>query len=524
MFDLLIKGGRVYDGTGSPWSYADVAVEGGKIAAVGPLAWSRAARVIDAGGLAVSPGFIDIHSHSDTVFLANPKADSKVRQGVTLEVAGNCGSSVAPVTEKSLERTQENTRGEAEVTWRTMGQYFDALERSGVTTNLACLVGHGQIRASVMGYDRRPPTPAELEAMKKLVAEAMDDGAIGISSGLIYPPSSYAETDELIDLARVAASRHGLYFTHMRNENVDLLKSVAEAIEVGEKAGLPVQIAHHKASGEKAWGLVKQSLPMIDEARARGVDVTADQYPYIASSTGLTSIIPGWAHEGGRPAILARLKDPATRARLKTEVTANRGGTWDKLVVSKVNTEANKPFEGKSIAEIATALGKEPCDAAFDLLVEEECDVGQISFGMCEEDVMMVMRHPFIMPGSDGSSLANYGVLAEGKPHPRNYGTFARVLGKYVREEHNLRLEEAVRKMTSLPAWRLRLWDRGILRPGNWADVTVFDPATVRDVSDFADPHRYAAGIAFVLVNGRVVVDNGSRTDVVAGKVLRMKR
>jgi N-acyl-D-amino-acid deacylase len=524
MFDILIRGGRVYDGTGAPWFHAGVAVQGGKIAAIGPIAASEARRVIDAGGLAVSPGFIDIHSHSDTVFLANPKADSKVRQGVTLEVAGNCGSSVAPVTEKSLERTQQNTRGEAEVTWRTMGEYFDALDRSGVTTNVACLVGHGQVRTGVMEYDRRPPTAAELDAMKKLVAQAMDDGAVGISSGLIYPPSSYAETDELVELAGVVAAKHGLYFTHMRNENVELLKSVAEATEVGEKAGLPVQIAHHKASGQKAWGLVKQSLAMIDEARMRGVDVTADQYPYIASSTGLTSIIPGWAHEGGRPAILARLKDAETRSRLKIEVTVGRGDTWEKLIVSKVTTEKNKRFEGKSVAEIAAILGKEPCDAAFDLLIEEDCEVGQISFGMCEEDVMTVMRHPFIMPGSDGSSLADHGVLGEGKPHPRNYGTFARVLGKYVREEHNLRLEEAIRKMTSLPAWRLGLWDRGILRPGNCADITIFDPATVKDVSDFPDPHRYAAGIPYVLVNGQVVVEHGSRTDAVAGKVLRMRK
>lgn len=525
MYDILIKNGKIYDGTGAPWFYADVAIKDGRIAALGPLENASTRRVIDAAGMAVSPGFIDIHSHSDSVFLINPLADSKVKQGVTLEVAGNCGASLAPLTAKSRSRAAAAFAEEGiEPTWTTMGEYFDAIEKNGTSVNFACLVGHGTVRAGVMGYDHRPPTDDELQEMKALVASAMDDGAIGMSSGLIYPPSSYADTQELIELCKVVAEKRGIYFTHMRNENVRLLESVDEAIRVGREAGVPVQISHHKASGRGAWGLVKQSLKMIDEARKNGVDVTADQYPYIASSTSLTSIIPGWAHEGGRDALIARLTDPQTRAKLKAEVSKNMAGEWEKLVVSKVASEKNKQYEGMHVAAIAAARGQDPCDAAFDLLIEENGEVGQIRFGMCEEDVKTVMKHPLVMVGSDGSSLASYGTLGRGKPHPRNYGTFARVLGKYVRDEGVITLEEALRKMTSLPAWRLGLWDRGILRPGMWADVTVFDPATVKDTSDFGDQHKYAAGIPYVLVNGQVVVDNGEHTGITPGKVLRRGR
>jgi N-acyl-D-amino-acid deacylase len=522
VYDILIKNGKVFDGTGTPWTWANVAIEGGKIVAVGPLKGAKAKQVIDAEGKAVSPGFIDIHSHSDCVFLVNPKADSKVKQGVTLEIAGNCGSSVAPLTEKTKKRAELELEDGVPLTWTTFGEYLDAMQKASPTINWACLVGHGTIRSGVMDFDRRPPTKTELTAMKKLLAQAMDDGAFGMSSGLIYPPSSYADTAELVELAKVLHDKHGLYFTHMRNEADGLLESVNEAITVGREADVPVQIAHHKAVGEPNWGTVKKSLAMIDEARKSGVDVTADQYPYIASSTGLTSIIPGWAHEGGRPALLARLKDPATRLRLRDEVQKNyTGGGWGRIRVARVNTPENKKYEGMDIEAIAKLRGQEPVDAAFDLLIEENCDVGQIKFGMCEEDVKTVMQHPYIMPGSDGSSLATTGVLSKGKPHPRNYGTFVRVLGKYVREDKVLRLEEAIRKMTSLPAWRLGITDRGILRPCMWADIAIFDPETVIDVSDFTDPHRYPVGVSHVIVNGQLVVKNGEHTGKTPGMVLR---
>lgn len=521
MYDILIKNGKIYDGTGAPWFYGDVAVKDGKICAIGSLSDKEAARVIDATGLAVSPGFIDVHSHSDMSFLVNPLADSKVKQGVTLEVAGNCGSSVAPLTDKTKKMSKALLEEDMPPTWTTMGEYFAALENRGMCINFACLVGHGTVRAGVMGFDQRPPTEQELEQMKQLVSQAMDDGAIGMSTGLIYPPSSYAQADEITELARVVRAKNGIYFTHMRNEGDRLIESMVETIEVGRATGVPVQISHHKVGGERNWGMIKQSLEMMVDARKEGIDVTADQYPYIASSTSLTSIIPDWAHEGGREALLARLVDPETRARIKQQVNKSMSVGWDKLVVSSVKSEHNKRFEGMDVQAISEIMGKEPSDAAFDLLIEEKGEVGQIRFGMCEEDVKTVMKHPLVMIGSDGSSLANYGKLHKGKPHPRNYGTFPRVLGKYAREEGVLSLEEALRKMTSMPAVRLGLWDRGSLRTGFWADITVFDPQTVIDVSDFADPHRYAAGIPYVLVNGQVVVDNGAHTGLTPGKVLR---
>jgi N-acyl-D-amino-acid deacylase len=521
LYDILIKNGRVYDGTGAPWFYGDIAVKDGKIVKIGNLTTDTAKKVIDAAGLAVSPGFIDIHSHSDMSFIINPLADSKVKQGVTTEVTGNCGSSVAPLTEMAKQYGKQLTDEDIDVTWSTMAEYFDALEEKGLSINVAGLMGHGTIRAGVMGFDRRPPTDAELDAMKALIAQAMDDGAVGMSTGLIYPPSSYADTAEIIELAKVVSEKNGLYFTHMRNEADALLESVKETIEIGRQACIPVQIAHHKTVGERNWGKVKQSLEMIVEARKQGVDVTLDQYPYIASSTSLTSIIPGWAHEGGRDALVDRLKQPETRARLKKEVSERMGDGWVRYVISRVSKQHNKRFEGMDLAAVAKTEQKDPCDAAFDLLVDEDGNVGQIKFGMTEEDVETVMKHPLVMIGSDGSSLADYGELGEGKPHPRNYGTFPRVLGKYSRQRGVLPLEEALRKMTSMPATRLGLWDRGVLRVGAWADITVFDPDTVEDVSDFQDPHKYARGIPYVIVNGALVVNEGAHTKVTPGRVLR---
>jgi N-acyl-D-amino-acid deacylase len=526
MYDILITKGRLYDGTGAPWFEADVAVENGKIVGVGKALSGHARAVIDASGLAVAPGFIDIHTHSDSVFLANPGADSKVRQGVTFEVGGNCGGSVAPLTARTRESEKESlAESGVELTWSSMAEYFQVLEKNGMPVNFACLAGHGTIRQGVMGFDQRPPTADELGEMKRLVAGAMDDGALGMSTGLIYAPGSYADTPEIIELARVVAQKNGLYFTHMRNERDHLLDSVRETIEIGKTAGLPIQIAHHKVSNREHWGEVKQSLAMLEQARADGVDVTCDQYPYTASSTSLNTILPGWAHEGGREAMLARLLDPATREALKAVVCdeQERAAGWDRLIISKVQTEANKRFEGMSIAEVAALRGSNPCDTALDLLIEERCSVSHLRVAMCDEDVETVMKSRLVMVGSDGSSLADYGVLRRGKPHPRNFGAFVRVLGKYVREKHVLTLEDAIRKMTSLPAWRLGLWDRGVLRPGVWADITVFDPDKVDDVADFNEPFRYATGVNYVLVNGQITVDSGQYTGKKAGRVLRRR-
>jgi len=501
-----------------------VGISGGRIEAIGNLEGAAAVQVIEARGLAVAPGFIDMHTHSDWPLLANPEAHSKVRQGVTTEIIGHCGASAAPLTPADWDEIRTRfARYQMDQQWSTLQEYMEILEARGIAVNVGVLVGHGNVRRCVMGYELRRPTAEELARMKELVREAMEAGAFGLSSGLIYPPSAYADTAELIELSRVVAEYGGIYFTHMRNESEGLLESVRETLEIGRGAGVGVQISHHKAVGKNAWGLVQQSLELIEQARSEGIDVTCDQYPYVATSTTLTSVIPKWAHEGGREKLLQRLQDPETRRKLCAEMTAQRQRVsgWEDIVVSRVASEQNQSCVGRSIAEIAAERGVDPCDAVFDLLVEEKLDVGQVHFCLSEDDVKTVMAHPTVMIGSDGSALAAEGPLASGKPHPRSYGTFARVLGKYVREEKTLRLEEAVRKMTSLPASKLGLFDRGILRPGMMADITIFDPATVADRATFTEPHQYAAGIHHVFVNGVQVVAEGEHTGARPGRILR---
>lgn len=523
MFDLLIKGGKVYDGTGAPWTMADVGVIGGRIAAIGDLRGARAIKTIDAEGLCVSPGFIDIHSHSDLAVLVNSRAESKIRQGVTTEVVGQCGSSPAPLTERSMELGRQMAKEYGlEITWNDMAGYIQAVTDNGTSINIVPVVGHGAVRAAVMGMERRAPTHEELGQMMQLVDQAMQDGARGFSTGLIYPPSSYADVDEISALAGVVARHDGIYMTHMRNESEGLMESIEETLEVGRRAGVRVQISHHKAVGRPNWGLPAQSLPRMEAARREGIDVTADQYPYIASSTGLSSVIPAWAHEGGNAKMLERMRDPETAKRIRAEIAESqekRGGSWEDLFVASVSVEADRQWEGKNIQQIADARGVDPITVVFDLLLSGQY-VGQIRFGMSEEDVKTIMRHPLVMTGSDGSCLAPYGPLGRGKPHPRNYGTFVRVLGKYVREEGNMELAEALRKMTSLPASRMRLVDRGILRPGMAADITVFNAETVGERATFLDPHQYAAGIEYVIVNGKATVWQGEHTGAAGGRVL----
>jgi len=525
MSEFIVKNVRIVDGTGAPWFYGEVAVKDGVIVKVGEKADWDAATVIDGGGLVLAPGFIDSHSHSDTPWFVDNRGESKIRQGVTTEVTGQCGMSAAPVTEKrrGTQVTVETEEG-VPVTWSTFAEYLSALEKAGVGLNIVPLVGHGALRSSAMRYDNRPPTGEELAAMKELLVEAMEAGAFGYSSGLIYPPSSYADTEELIELAKVLRPYKGVYATHMRNEGTGLLESVQEAIRIGREAGVSVQISHHKASGEKAWGLVKQSLPMIEQARKEGVDVTCDQYPYIASATSLTSIIPGWAHEGGPKALLARLQDPEVSKGLKETVSKNmEGGGWSRYLITGVKSEKNSFAQGKRIPEIAAIWGIPEVEAAWRLLIEEELEVGQARFGMCEEDVKMVMAHPVVMIGSDSSCMAVDGPLAKGHPHPRTFGTFPRVLGHYCRDEKVFPLETAVYKMTGMPAWRLRLWDRGLVRPGMKADLVLFDPDTIIDTATFEAPLQYPKGIEKVWVNGALVVEDGKHTGRIAGQVLRRR-
>lgn len=521
MYDLLFKNARVFDGTGSPWFRADVAVEGKRIVAVGKLGAAQARRAIDAGELALAPGFIDAHSHSDSSILVNPGAESKIRQGVTTEVVGQCGASAAPLVERALE-TNEKEPGEEEldICWGGMAQYMDAVDRTGVAVNIAPLIGHGQIRRCVMSYDRRPPTAAELAAMEKLVAESMEAGAFGMTTGLIYPPGCYGDTDEVVALAKVVANYSGVYMSHIRNEEAGLLDAVAEAIDIGRRAGLPVQISHHKACDAANWGRVKESLEMIEAARREGIDVTADQYPYVATSTGLSSIIPDWAHEGGPQALVARLSDAATRAGLRAEVDEYQTARgWDKIYIAAAR--GHKEFEGKNVVEIGQMTGKAPVDAAFDLIIATGATVGMVRFAMCEADVAMVMRYTGTMIGSDSSAISP---ARGGKPHPRAYGTFPRVLGHYVRELKVLTLADAIRKMTGLPAWRLGLWDRGLLRPGYAADLVLFNPETIADQATFANPHQFPVGIKAAVVNGQITVEDGQQGSTKAGVCLRKGR
>jgi N-acyl-D-amino-acid deacylase len=521
---ILIRNGRISDGTGNPWYRGDVLVEAGRIAAVGRCLRSSAERIIDADGLVVAPGFIDIHSHSDTALLVSPWAESKIRQGVTTEVVGNCGESLAPLAGEAVsEAAAELEELGVELKWRSLGEYLNCLEERGTAVNVAALVGHGTLRKSVVGYRNRVPTEAELGQMREMLAMAMSEGAFGLSTGLIYAPGSYAKTDELIAMAAILPEYGGIYASHIRNEGKDLLAAVDEAIRIGREAGVPVQISHHKASSDIVWGKVKETCRMIEAARAGGLDVTADQYPYIATSTTLTALLPDWAHDGGQSALLARLRDSQLRAQLVDGIRSKRWhrDNWEQIVIASVGSETNKKLEGKNLLEIAGLWDTTGPEVIIDLLAAEEGNVSMVVFAMCEEDVRYVMQQHFVMVGSDGSCLAPEGSLGQGKPHPRHYGTFPRVLGHYARNEAVITLEDAVRKMTSLPARRLGITDRGVLMPGMRADITIFDPATVIDTATFDDPHHYPDGVEYVIVNGQIGVEKGENKRIPAGQILR---
>jgi N-acyl-D-amino-acid deacylase len=521
-FDLVLQGGQVVDGSGAPAYRADVGVRGGRIAAIGDLAGAETATRLDVTGCVVAPGFIDPHTHSDLTLLVDPEAHSKVRQGVTTEVIGNCGSSPAPLVGPYADEIRARAAGPAGALawdWRTFGDYLDRLRAARPAVNVVPLAGHVTLRIAAMGMENRPPRPEELARMQDLLAEALDAGAFGMSSGLMTPPSSYADTEELVALAGTLRRHRALYFSHIRGEGTTLFRATAEAIEIGERAGVPVQIAHHKAAFRPNWGRMPYVTRLSEWAVDRGVDVQFDVYPYTAGSAGLTQLLPDWAHEGGRQDMLGRLRDPATRARLREEILAF-GREWDKTYVTTVQSEAKRHLEGKTLAEIGELRQREPVEALFDLLLEEDGRASMLHFIMDEADVEHVIKHPLSMIGSDGSSLRADGPLSRGKPHPRSYGCFPRVLARYVREKRLLTLEQAVRKMTGAPAARLGLRSKGLLRWGMDADIVVFDPATVRDTATYADPHQYPEGIRYVVVNGVLTVRDGRHTGARAGRVL----
>ncbi len=521
-FDLVIKNGMIIDGFSDDPFQGDVGISGERIVAVGEIRSARAKVTMDASGRVVTPGFIDIHTHSGTELLVNPKGESKIRQGVTTELTGNCGGSDFP-------REREPSAGEKrlaeklglEFDWTDLEGYRLRLLREGIGLNHATLIGQGTVRSYVMGEGRRPPVPEELDRMKRIIAEAMEQGAFGLSSGLEYTPSGFADIRELIALCRVAASYGGFYATHIRSEDTAAIEAVAEAVAIAETAGLPLQISHFKVCGTTNWWKMPMMFDLIERAKERGVEATADAYPYLAYNTGLSVNFPQWALDGGDEAFVERLKSSETRRRMRPEVMEKLEGTpWENILLVELESEENKRLIGQTVGQAAAAENKEPYAFACDLLIQEGGDVSIIGFGMSEENTVRVLKHPQVMVASDGSALAPYGPLSSGIPHPRNYGTYPRFLGHYVREKKILTLPEAVKKVSSLPAAKLGLKDRGIIREGAFADLVVFDAGRIMDQATFIDPERYPEGIDYVLVNGRVVIDHERHTGALPGKFL----
>ena len=529
-YDVIIRGGHVIDGAGNPWIKADVGIREGRIVRIGHLDSEQALRVIDATGQVVTPGFIDMHTHSEYPLLYDGNAQSKIRQGVTTEVVGEA-TSPGPIEGPAVGQAKEILRRyNLDLTWNTLDGYFQRLSKAGTSVNVASYVSSCQVRYDVIGYENRPPSGEELEKMRQLVASTMEQGAFGLTNA-IEATCGYAKTDELIELAKVVSRYGGIYATHVRGEGDTILGSVREAIEIGEKANVPVEIFHLKVAGKNNWGRMPEVVALIETAPARGVDINANQYPYIAANHPMLPLLPPWALEGGVDKTMERLRDPQLRSRMKRDIEngmrgwddnkVQQSGGWQGVVIGGMQTEKNAALAGKTLEELGTIRGKDPANAFFDLLIEEHGQVMCILFMMNEKDVQTALREPWLDIASDGSSLSSEGLLAAGHPHPRNYGTFPRILGHYVRDEKVLTLEDAVRRMTSLSAQRLGLKDRGLLREGYWADVVVFDPNRITDRATFSSPKQYPDGINYVLVNGHVVIDRGNHTGERPGVVLR---
>jgi N-acyl-D-amino-acid deacylase len=530
VLDFLIRGGHVIDGAGNPWYAADVGIAGGRIAAVGRLGGEPAARTIEADGLFVCPGFVDMHTHSDLQLLANPPHEAKVHQGVTLEVLGQDGLSYAPVTDEVLEQLRGQLAGwnddppGFDWSWRSVGEYLDRLDGDGIAVNAAYLAPHGTIRMCAMGYDDRPPTDDELAHMKRLLAEALEDGAVGLSTGLTYTPGMYADDDELVALLDVVRERGGFYAPHHRNYGRRALEAYAACIEVSRRAGVPLHFAHAHLGYAVNKGRAPELLALIDAAREDGVEVTLDTYPYLAGSTYLHAFLPSWMHVGGSGATIERLRDPELRERLRVEIEEEGSDgfheipmDWSIVVISGARHAENRRYIGLSVGDAASLADARPIDFFCDLLADEELGVSCVSHSGNEENVRMTMTHAAHTVGSDG-------ILVGERPHPRSYGTFPRYFAVYVKELGILTWEQAVRKMTSLSAQRLGFPDRGLIRPGMAADVTCIDPETVRDTATYEDPRRLPEGIPYVIVNGVVVVDDGRHTGALAGRALRASR
>jgi len=531
-FDVLITGGRLLDGTGAPWFEGDVGIVGDEIREIGRLAARTATTRIDARGTYVAPGFIDMLGQSELNVLADGRAASKITQGITTEITGE-GSSIAPLNDRLAAEARPSFAAlKVELDFRTLGEYFTRLEtRSRTAINVGTFVGAGGLRAYVIGDQQRAATPQELEQMKTLVRQAMDEGALGLSTSLQYVPDRFASTDEIVELAKVAAEYGGRYLTHQRSESNRIIDSLNEAFTVAEQAHIPTEIWHLKTAYRANWGRMPEVLKHIEAARARGLDVTANMYPYDRASNGLDACLPLWVRDGGTEAMIARLKDPAQRERIKRDMEAPNPADWENqwygsggasgVLLSSVLDPSLRKWEGKTLEEIGREMGKDPRDAAMDLVIADRAEASVIISIMREDDVRAALAHPMIAIGTDSGARAEDGPLSVSKSHPRAWGSFTKILGTYVRDEKLVPLEEAVRRFTSRPATRMGITDRGILRPGFKADITIFDLATVRDRSTFTDPNHYSEGIRHVLVNGQPVVSDGRITDARPGQVVR---
>src|SRR6266705_2819449 len=529
-FDLVITNAHIIDGTGSPWYSGDIGISNGKITAIGNLSETARKRTIDAREMIVAPGFIDMLGQSETTILVDPRLPSKIYQGITTEITGE-GGSAAPLND-SIIQNDRPSYAHYHVTpdWRTLRQYFSRLEKQGMGINLASYVGATQVRRMVLGDDDKQPTSEQLDQMKELVRQGMRDGAVGVSTSLEYAPAPYAKTDELIALAGEASKFGGIYATHMRNESDAVLTAIDEALRIGGEAHIPVEIWHIKVAGKENWGRMPEVVAKINAARAQGMDITADTYAYTAWFNSMSAFIPAWAHDGGDAKLIERLKDPATRARIRKDMLTP-SKEWDNewmeipgpeaVMICVVQNPKLLPMQGKRLSEVAKMWNKGPMDALFDLLIEDNAFTSVAVFGMSEPDVVLALQQPWVAIDNDSSGASPEGILGQEHPHPRAYGTFPRILRKYVREEKKLALEDAIRKFSALPAQRMRLTDRGVLKEGMWADVVIFDPTTVRDLADFENPNRLSQGMEYVLVNGVPVIEEGKMTGALPGKVLR---
>ncbi len=529
-YDLIIRNGRIVDGTGSPWYGADIAIRDGHIAAIGHLDSAAAAQAIDAAGMVVAPGFIDMLGQSEGSILVNPHLPSKIYQGITTEITGE-GGSAAPLTDAIRAADRGGYEHyKIDPSWNTFREFFARLEKQGMGINLASYVGATQVRRAVIGDGDRAPTPAELDRMKALVRDAMRDGAVGVSTSLQYAPAPYATTEELIALASEGARLGGIYATHMRNEADAIIPALDEAIRIGREAHVPVEIWHLKAAGRQNWGRMPEIVAHIDQARRSGIEIGADTYAYTAWSNSFSAFIPPWAHDGGDAKLIERLKDPATRARVRKEMQTP-STVWDDewneiagpeaILLSVVQNPKLLSLQGQTIAEIAKLWKKDPIETIFDILIEDHAATAVTVFGMSESDVRLALQQPWVSVCNDSPGTAPDGLLGQEHPHPRAYGTFPRILRKYVRQDGALTLPDAIRKFSALPASRLRLADRGVIKTGMWADIVVFNPDTITEVATFEKPNQLSEGMQYVLVNGVPVIEHGSMTNALPGKVVR---